>query len=304
MPPKKRKTPQAEAPAPDPEPAEREPIFPLPMRIGDVESIYRDHRVRGPSTEAQQRDALDKFNAIDWRHLHALSTYIAAGFHARVWDTYLSTEEGPDQVSQYRQLKSEFDAWQQQAGRLVAAAASIQGTDQLERLSLSDNEFIIEMVDTYERMKDVISKWKPVIEQSISGEQQRPDEIPSVNRDLQFLPITEEEVESARATVSARIEALLSEGVSGRLERRPLLEQVSQRSLQIELLQNALRLAVDRARAAGASWNEIGRAAGTTPQAAHRRWNEDARKWHRDYVRERYRPAAKDQPSAPSETEG
>src|SRR5262249_18399945 len=46
---------------------------------------------------------------------------------------------------------------------------------------------------------------------------------------------------------------------------------------------------VVKARELGASWRDVSRAAGITPQAALRRWDPEARKRHSDYAREHKR---------------
>lgn len=55
---------------------------------------------------------------------------------------------------------------------------------------------------------------------------------------------------------------------------------------EIEYHRAALDQLVAEARRTGASWSDIGRAAGITPQAAHRRWDPAARRKHSDYQRQ------------------
>ena len=55
-----------------------------------------------------------------------------------------------------------------------------------------------------------------------------------------------------------------------------------------ENIKAELQTLATRARQLGHSWNEIARAAGVAPQTAARRWDDEARKRHRDYQRRRY----------------
>lgn len=73
-------------------------------------------------------------------------------------------------------------------------------------------------------------------------------------------------------------------------ERVGALGMVALRTLQAEALKASLDSLVDEARDLGATWSDIGRAAGITPQAAHRRWDDVARQKHTDYERARRQP--------------
>lgn len=53
-----------------------------------------------------------------------------------------------------------------------------------------------------------------------------------------------------------------------------------------EMLRGNLDMFVLAARESGATWADIGKAAGISPQAAHGRWNPGAKERHRDYQRQ------------------
>lgn len=75
------------------------------------------------------------------------------------------------------------------------------------------------------------------------------------------------------------------------------LAQVALKSGEIEFHREELDGIVEEARSTGASWSDIGRATGITPQAAHRRWDAEARRKHSDYQRQ----AKKKPQTAPSD---
>jgi len=68
-----------------------------------------------------------------------------------------------------------------------------------------------------------------------------------------------------------------------------LLARLALTSVQIDRLRLDLDETVDQVRAAGATWTDIGAATRISQQAAHRKWDPDARKKHSDYERQRKR---------------
>jgi len=64
------------------------------------------------------------------------------------------------------------------------------------------------------------------------------------------------------------------------------LSRIALRSIQAELLRSLLDTHVQEARELGASWRAIAAATGISPQAAHKRWDPEARAKARKYMRE------------------
>jgi hypothetical protein len=63
--------------------------------------------------------------------------------------------------------------------------------------------------------------------------------------------------------------------------------RIALRTAQIDYLKQDLAEGVRRAREVGVSWSDVGRAAGLSPQAALRRWDQEARRKHSEYQRNR-----------------
>jgi hypothetical protein len=87
-----------------------------------------------------------------------------------------------------------------------------------------------------------------------------------------------------------------------RRERLVVLNQILLRMAQAEAIHEDLQALANEARELDTSWSEIGRAAGVTPQSAHRRWDPDARRKHAEYQRtQRIRPAELADPVEPED---
>lgn len=100
---------------------------------------------------------------------------------------------------------------------------------------------------------------------------------------------------AAEAELLARAGEIARDRLQPLLERKPksiaavrLLGLFALRAAQVEVIKERQQKLVEEARAAGASWNDVGLASGTTAQSAFRRWNAEARKKHTKYTRERY----------------
>ena len=74
-----------------------------------------------------------------------------------------------------------------------------------------------------------------------------------------------------------------------RRERLRALGELAQRQREYENAQERLDQAVETARSAGASWDDVGQVVGITAVSATRRWNPDARRKHSAY-RKKSRP--------------
>lgn len=72
----------------------------------------------------------------------------------------------------------------------------------------------------------------------------------------------------------------------------PALAMITLRTVQTQFIKEDLDELVQKARQDGASWRHIARAAGISPQAAHRRWDADAKARHREYARKHYKAAS------------
>lgn len=96
--------------------------------------------------------------------------------------------------------------------------------------------------------------------------------------------LTEEEFSSSAPTEVAEFIDQLDEA------DRPCARELGEIALlkvRSDRVRAQLNAAVMRAREAGCSWNLIGRAADVSPQAAHRRWDDEARRKHSEYERAR-----------------
>jgi hypothetical protein len=96
-------------------------------------------------------------------------------------------------------------------------------------------------------------------------------------------------VEAIDGLSDSLIEKTLDSLDSVQLEQQRIftLGKIAARSLQAERIKSDLDALTTTARALGITWNQIGRAAGITPQAAHRRWDAEARRKHSEYRRQR-----------------
>lgn len=83
------------------------------------------------------------------------------------------------------------------------------------------------------------------------------------------------------------VDAALEQGPRGDHERMVLLGRIAFWIGQAEYTKDALGRSVEEAHDAGIGWSAIGRAAGISPQSAHRRWDTSARQKHSDYRRNR-----------------
>lgn len=115
-----------------------------------------------------------------------------------------------------------------------------------------------------------------------------PETAPQILEQVALPGISPSDESQLREGLHARLESLLTdERLRKRRNRLPELANLAIRAVQADFVRDDLARKVEAAREAGASWSEIGRAVGITPQAAHRRWDADAKAKHRDYHRKK-----------------
>lgn len=109
-------------------------------------------------------------------------------------------------------------------------------------------------------------------------------------------------LEIARSSVDERGDVLnaawerqlIEQHAEAESDRIQILGEIALRSEQSEKTRMRLQELVDRARQAGITWSIIGNAARISPQAAHRKWDAEARRKHSEYQRNRLRPQSSD----------
>lgn len=154
------------------------------------------------------------------------------------------------------------------------------GSSDLETTAHSEEEAVDSAINERKALRAQKAKWRAAYQADLEALRLDPTLLNAVNL-VRNLSNNEHE---RPVSVSAELaRTLFPDGMD--LSAEECLGQIASRALLIDQLRNEMAELVDAARDTGATWTEVGLAAGIGPSSAYQRWSERGRENHRVHQR-------------------